>query len=256
VPERGADPWCCSPTSDGRAKDLRLTARGWALPADVEEIYRELEAGWAATLGVDGVESLRRDLEGWSGRSTTGPSRRCFFLTATEDIERGVAEEAEPRRRIRTYLTGVDTAMRLHSPAFYDDMVNYEPTARIYRKNSGAAARRVHEMIDDGIRAGALRDVNGTFAAQVVALTVDVEAPAPTTVLPRSAPIAAHDTAVCAPLGDGEDNGEERGDRRGEDELRPAGPEEGKLVRAPGGLRSDRRHQQSDAQHRPRPVWA
>ena len=52
-------------------------------------------------------------------------------------------------------------------------MVNYEPTARIYRKNSDAAARRVHELIDDGIRAGALRDVNGTFAAQVVALTID-----------------------------------------------------------------------------------
>ena len=52
-------------------------------------------------------------------------------------------------------------------------MVNYEPTARIYRKNSDAAARRVHELIDDGIRAGALRDVNGTFAAQVVALTLD-----------------------------------------------------------------------------------
>ena len=52
-------------------------------------------------------------------------------------------------------------------------MVNYEPTARIYRNNSDAAARRVHEMIDDGIRAGALRDVNGTFAAQVVALTLD-----------------------------------------------------------------------------------
>jgi hypothetical protein len=28
-------------------------------------------------------------------------------------------------------------------------------------------------MIDDGIKAGALRDVNGTFAAQVVALTID-----------------------------------------------------------------------------------
>jgi hypothetical protein len=52
-------------------------------------------------------------------------------------------------------------------------MICYEPTARIYRKNSDAAARRVHEMIDDGIRAGALRDVNGTFAAQVVALTID-----------------------------------------------------------------------------------
>jgi AcrR family transcriptional regulator len=98
---------------------------------------------------------------------------RRFFITAAEQIERAVAEEADPRQRIRTYLTGVGTAMRRHSPAFYDDMVNYEPTARIYRKNSDAAARRVHEMIDDGVRAGAFRDVNGTFAAQVVATAID-----------------------------------------------------------------------------------
>lgn len=63
--------------------------------------------------------------------------------------------------------------MRLHGPAFYDDMVSYAPTARIYRKNSDVAARRVHEMIDEGIRAGAFRDVDGNFAAQVVAITID-----------------------------------------------------------------------------------
>lgn len=55
--ERVADP------RDARAKVLRLTGRGGALLADVEEIYGELEAGWAATLGVGGVESLRRDLD-------------------------------------------------------------------------------------------------------------------------------------------------------------------------------------------------
>lgn len=48
---------------DARAKDLRLTDRGHALLTDVEEIYGELEAGWAAVLGADGVEELRRDLE-------------------------------------------------------------------------------------------------------------------------------------------------------------------------------------------------
>jgi AcrR family transcriptional regulator len=64
---------------------------------------------------------------------------RRFFATATEEIERAVAEEGDPRRRIRTYLAGVGTAMRLHSPAFYDDMVNYEPTARIYRKSPAGA---------------------------------------------------------------------------------------------------------------------
>jgi DNA-binding MarR family transcriptional regulator len=55
--ERAADP------RDARAKVLRLTARGRALLVDVEEIYGELEAGWAETLGADAVESLRRDLE-------------------------------------------------------------------------------------------------------------------------------------------------------------------------------------------------
>ena len=55
--ERVADP------RDARAKDLRLTARGRALLADVEEIYGELEDGWARTLGPAGVGDLRRDLE-------------------------------------------------------------------------------------------------------------------------------------------------------------------------------------------------
>ena len=76
-------------------------------------------------------------------------------------------------------------------------------------------------------QAGALRDVNGTFAAQIVTLTIDaVQSGALLCVgSTRSAHTAAHDTAVCPPLGDGEDNGEERGDRGGEDELRPADPE-------------------------------
>jgi len=55
--ERVADP------TDGRAKNLRLTDRGHALLADVEQIYRDLEAGWARTLGAGAVESLRRDLD-------------------------------------------------------------------------------------------------------------------------------------------------------------------------------------------------
>jgi AcrR family transcriptional regulator len=98
---------------------------------------------------------------------------RRFFSTAAEEIEQAVAVESEPAQRIRTYLAGVGNAMRRHSPAFYDDMVSYEPTARIYRRNSETAARRVHEMIDDGVRAGAFRNVNGPFAAQVVAVTID-----------------------------------------------------------------------------------
>ncbi|MGN9842111.1 hypothetical protein ACTMTI_28690 [Nonomuraea sp. H19] len=63
--------------------------------------------------------------------------------------------------------------MRRHSHAFYDDMVGYEPTAQIYRKNSAAAARRVHELIEEVVQTGVLRALNGHFAAQVVAVTID-----------------------------------------------------------------------------------
>jgi hypothetical protein len=52
-------------------------------------------------------------------------------------------------------------------------MVSYAPTARIYRKNSEAAARRVHDLIEDGVRAGVFRDINATFAARLVAITID-----------------------------------------------------------------------------------
>ena len=52
-------------------------------------------------------------------------------------------------------------------------MVSFEPTAQIYRRNSETATRRVHEMIDDGVQAGAFRNVNGPFAAQVVAVNID-----------------------------------------------------------------------------------
>jgi AcrR family transcriptional regulator len=98
---------------------------------------------------------------------------RRFFKNAAAEIENAVAAEPDHRQRIRTYLDGVGTAMRRHSRAFYDDMVGYEPTAQIYRRNSAAAAARVRELIDDGARAGAFRQVNGPFAAQVIAVAID-----------------------------------------------------------------------------------
>ncbi|WP_309484296.1 TetR/AcrR family transcriptional regulator [Streptomyces himalayensis] len=98
---------------------------------------------------------------------------RTFFREATAEIEQAVQAEPDPRQRIRVYLTGVGAAMRRHSHAFYDDMVGYEPTAQIYRTNSAAAAHRVHELIEEGVQSGVFRALNGHFAAQVVAVTID-----------------------------------------------------------------------------------
>jgi len=48
--------------ADGRQRPVELTPRGRRLLATVEDIYRELEAEWAALIGERAVERLRRDL--------------------------------------------------------------------------------------------------------------------------------------------------------------------------------------------------
>lgn len=96
-----------------------------------------------------------------------------FFGTAAAKIERAVELEDDPQRRITTYLTGVGAAMRRNSPTFYRDMVAFAPTAQIYSRNSQTAARRVRELIEDGVATGVFRDVHGVFAAQLVTLAID-----------------------------------------------------------------------------------
>lgn len=98
---------------------------------------------------------------------------RHFFKTATAEIEETVAGVTDPRRRISVYLSGVGSAMTRCSQNFYVDMNAYGPTAEIYRTNSAAAAQRVHELIAAGTQAGALRDIDGRFAAQLIAIAID-----------------------------------------------------------------------------------
>ena len=41
------------------------------------------------------------------------------------------------------------------------------------RRRRAAAAHRVHELIEDGVRSGVFRALNEHFAAQVMAVTID-----------------------------------------------------------------------------------
>ena len=47
---------------DGRRRPVHLTVRGEMLLDAVEQIYTELEGGWAERIGPTSVERLRRDL--------------------------------------------------------------------------------------------------------------------------------------------------------------------------------------------------
>ncbi|MCZ9880602.1 TetR/AcrR family transcriptional regulator [Arthrobacter sp. B2a2-09] len=98
---------------------------------------------------------------------------RHFFARATATIEAELAKETDPARKVTKYLDGVGTAMRRNSVAFYMDMVGYQPTAEIYRLNSSAAARRVRQLIEEGVLAGSFRKADAALAALAVAMLID-----------------------------------------------------------------------------------
>ncbi|MBS9376484.1 TetR/AcrR family transcriptional regulator [Rhodococcus sp. B50] len=98
---------------------------------------------------------------------------RHFFAHSTTEIELKVAKESDIAGRILVYLSGVGTAMRRNSPAFYMDMVSHPPTAEIYRMNSQAATRRVQSMIEDGVREGVFRPANAALAGLTVGHLMD-----------------------------------------------------------------------------------
>jgi AcrR family transcriptional regulator len=98
---------------------------------------------------------------------------RHFFAESAAAIEIEVTQHTEPSARIVTYLAGVGSAMRRNSAEFYLDMVSYQPTAAIYRINSDAAARRVRELIDEGVAEGAFTPGYANFASHAVAVLID-----------------------------------------------------------------------------------
>ncbi|MET0885917.1 MAG: hypothetical protein ABWX92_05645, partial [Mycetocola sp.] len=53
------------------------------------------------------------------------------------------------------------------------DLVDYEPAAQIYAVNSSAAARRVREIIDEGVRSGQFRAVDAAFTSELIVLAID-----------------------------------------------------------------------------------
>lgn len=91
-----------------------------------------------------------------------------FFRRATERVEGAVADHEEPAERIVAYLRAVSAELAPASAAFYTDLADFPPAGEVYERNTRAAARRVTELIDAGVAAGAFRDVHAAFVADAV----------------------------------------------------------------------------------------
>lgn len=95
-----------------------------------------------------------------------------FFRAATEGVEASVAAEGDPGRRVVAYLIGVGQQLAPLARVFMDDLAEFAPANEVYRRNTAAAAARIGVLIGEGIAAGALREVNPDFVAEMVAATM------------------------------------------------------------------------------------
>ena len=92
-----------------------------------------------------------------------------FFRSATEFVESRVASARGARNRIAAYLAAVGTALDPASDQFMVDLDAFAPARAVYEQNTRIAARRVQELIAEGVAAGDFRDVHAAFAADLVA---------------------------------------------------------------------------------------
>jgi AcrR family transcriptional regulator len=91
-----------------------------------------------------------------------------FFRAATARVEAALDTHADPAERIAGYLRAVAAELAPASAAFFTDLAAFPPAGEIYERNTRIAARRVAELIDEGVAQGAFRQVNKAFVADTV----------------------------------------------------------------------------------------
>jgi AcrR family transcriptional regulator len=92
-----------------------------------------------------------------------------FFRRATDDVERRVLQVSGARERITAYLTAVGAALEVASDRFMADLDAFAPARAVYEQNTAIAARRVSELIAEGVDSAEFRDVHAAFAADLAA---------------------------------------------------------------------------------------
>jgi len=160
------------PYARGMSTDVRPHTRRDTLLVQLRELF--LAEGFSSFGIGDLAERLR------CSRTTlysVAPSKeqlvvavvRSFFHSAAERIEARVAAATDPRERLRIYLESVAAELQPVSERFFTDVAAFGPANDVYRANTLFAARRVQELVTEGVEAGALRPVHASFVGACVA---------------------------------------------------------------------------------------
>ncbi|MFC4947015.1 TetR/AcrR family transcriptional regulator [Pseudonocardia sp. GCM10023141] len=95
-----------------------------------------------------------------------------FFRGATERVEAGLAAAIAPHERIEAYLQAVAVQLSAASPAFFDDVAAAPAAREVYERNTRLAARRVEQLMTEGVASGVFRPLHVGFVADVLASTM------------------------------------------------------------------------------------
>ena len=170
-----------------RAPARRLRSRGTSRRSMTDERREELLAQLEQIFLAEGFRDLSVDdiagrlhcskstlysLASSKEQLVTATIKR-FYRDAVGRIEARVAAAHDPRERIAVYLTAIGEEMDRRSTLCYEDMRSFEATDELYRSNGRASARRIRELIHEGVEAGAFREVHGEFVAAAVALLIE-----------------------------------------------------------------------------------
>ena len=97
---------------------------------------------------------------------------RFYFKRSTDQVESAIARTRSPATRVTRYLEAVAEALRPAGDEFRRDLAQTAATREVYEQNTAAAATRVRQLIDEGIRAGAFRPVSAALVGEVVTATM------------------------------------------------------------------------------------
>jgi AcrR family transcriptional regulator len=94
---------------------------------------------------------------------------RRFFQRATRTVEAQLEAGGDPGERLATYLRAVAGELQAARPAFFADVARHPPAREVYSANTRHAAARVQGLVDEGVRAGRMRDLDAAFVGAAVA---------------------------------------------------------------------------------------
>ncbi|MER7274702.1 TetR/AcrR family transcriptional regulator [Dactylosporangium sp. NPDC000244] len=94
---------------------------------------------------------------------------RSFFKTAAERIEARVAASDDPARQLAIYMDAVASELQPASAVFFADVAEFGPANEVYQENTQYAARRVQDLVTEGVKLGVLRPIHASFVGAAVA---------------------------------------------------------------------------------------